>query len=164
MNQRNHTGFTLIELLIVLTIVGILATLVLFTTQNQLMKARDGKRKADLAKIQKVLEDYINDQTSYPTRTEYGDCGSTEGTIFEGYTKEIPCDPTNNDEYNYFYSPGTSDGSWYKIYAKLENDNDPIIAKVDCASGCGPGNNYNFWVSSANMNKVEKQPDEDWGP
>ena len=53
------TGFTLIELLISVAIIGILILTTLSLYNLQLRKGRDSRRKADLAKIQKVLEDYL---------------------------------------------------------------------------------------------------------
>ncbi|OGE08709.1 hypothetical protein A3A60_04465 [Candidatus Curtissbacteria bacterium RIFCSPLOWO2_01_FULL_42_26] len=49
-------GFTLIELLIVITIIGILATLILASFGGAQAKARDGRRKSDLAQIKRAME------------------------------------------------------------------------------------------------------------
>src|SRR3990167_9003604 len=49
-------GFTLIELLIVITIIGILASLTLASYGNAQAKGRDGVRKSDLAQIKRALE------------------------------------------------------------------------------------------------------------
>jgi prepilin-type N-terminal cleavage/methylation domain-containing protein len=161
-----HHGFTLIELLMVTVILAVLAVVGLTSFRQQIYKGRDARRKADISQIQKILEDYYNDKNSYPDRVDYS-CGSTAGTVFEGYAKQIPCDPLNNAWYNYFYS--TSDEkptkSWYKLYARLENVKDPIIAKVGCSAGCGPSKNYNYWVASPNMSDVAQQlPGESWWP
>lgn len=157
--DKKFFGFTLIELLIIVAIVGILTVMALFAAKLQIAKARDGRRKADLAKIQKALEDYMNDENCYPDNL---DCGVS----FEPYLSTIPCDPINNAYYNYFYSYNGEETckSWYKIYAKLENTKDPIIEKVGCAAGCGPSANYNYWVASPNMNKVERTAGEFWWP
>lgn len=155
-------GFTLIELLVVVAIVAIFILIAIFAYRTQLMKGRDARRKADLKKIQNVLEDYLNDSGAYPDSFT---CGKAEGTSLEGYASEVPCDPLNNRYYNYFYS-STPQKKWYKIFAKLENTDDPIIEKVGCAppSGCGRNGNYNYWVSSPNVSTAAQQPGEDWGP
>lgn len=141
----------MIELLVVLTFLSILTLAFIFTSRQQMAKGRDGKRKADLNGSQKILEDYLNDHDCYPDSFGGG---------------EEPSDPLNNAEYNYFYSydSGETCKSWYKIYAKLENEADAIIDEVGCTDGCGPSGNYNYWVSSPNMADVSQQPGEDWWP
>jgi len=49
-------GFTLIELLIVISIIGILASLTLASFGSAQAKARDGVRKSDLAQVKRALE------------------------------------------------------------------------------------------------------------
>jgi len=147
----------MIEALIVVATIGILGAMAIFAARLQIAKGRDGRRKADLAKIQKALEDYLNDEGCYPTTLD----------ALAGYISEVPKDPINNTYYNYFYSYNGWEAckSWYKIYAKLENTKDPIIKKVGCVTGCGPSRNYNYWVASPNMNKVEQIVDaENWWP
>lgn len=146
-----------------MAIVAIFIIMAIFAYRAQLMKSRDARRKADLKKIQNVLEDYLNDSGYYPGTFI---CGDTQGTLLEGYANEVPCDPVNNIYYNYFYSYDslTPRKSWYKIYTKLENTNDPLIASVGCGSGCGPDNNYNYYVSSPNVSTALQEPGEDWWP
>src|SRR3989344_9497938 len=54
--NRKSKGFTLIELLIVITIIGILASLTLASYSGTQQKARDAVRKSDLAQIKRALE------------------------------------------------------------------------------------------------------------
>jgi len=169
---RKNFGFTLIEVLIVIAVVGILAAMALFAARLQIAKGRDARRKADLAKIQKALEDYMNDEGCYPDSLNLRVCGQD----FKPYLSSLPCDPINNNLFNYFYSYNNQEPckSWYKIYARLEYTKDPVIQKVGCGvggaagcpnGGCGPGCNYNYWVASPNMNKVEQIVGaEDWWP
>ena len=164
---RKNFGFTMIELLIVVATIGILGAMAIFAAKSQIAKGRDARRKSDLAKIQKALEDYMNDHGCYPDSLE---CG----TDFSPYLTAIPCDPINSSYFNYFYSYNAAEGckSWYKIYARLEYPKDPIIKKVKCGGeaagcpggGCGPGCHYNYWVASPNMNKVEQTAGELWWP
>ena len=101
----------------------------------------------------------MNDNGCYPDSLA---CG----VDFKPYLSLVPCDPINNSYFNYFYSYDGNESckSWYKIYARLEYTKDPIIEKVGCKDGCGPSNNYNYWVSSPNMNKVEQTAGELWWP
>lgn len=140
MEARN--GVTLIELLVILTIISIFILAGIWVWKIQLMKGRDGKRKADLKKLQTILEDYLNDKDCYPSAL---DCDQD----FSPYLSAVFCDPLNNTDYNYSYE--VTDRTWYKIYARLETEDDPIIEQVGCSGGCGPGNNYNYFISSPNV-------------
>ena len=172
---RKNNGLTMIELLIVTTIIALFILVAIFAYQLQLAKGRDARRKADLDKLQNVLEDYLNDKICYPEPEEIVTAeGYICGKPFAPYLSSLPCDPINNIYYNYFYSYDSTKTckGWYKIYTKLENTKDPIIAKVGCggsdecpSGGCGPSCNYNYWVSSPNMNQVAPIPlAEDWWP
>lgn len=157
--QKN--GLTLIELMVVLVILAILILAAIFAYRTQLAKARDARRKADLDKLTKVLEDYASDHLCYPDNLT---CGPATGTDLEGYLSEVPCDPLNNSYFNYFY---TSDADatckkWYKVYAKFENKEDPLIERTDCLSGCGPSSNYTYWVGSPNVSESAQLPGEYW--
>jgi len=157
---RKNFGFSMIEALIVVATIGILGAMAIFAAKLQIAKGRDARRKSDLAKIQKALEDYMNDNGCYPDNLS---CG----VDFKPYLSVLPCDPINNSYFNYFYSYDQNESckSWYKIYTRLEYTKDPIIEKVGCKNGCGPSKNYNYWVSSPNMNKVEQIVGaEDWWP
>src|SRR4030042_6247572 len=95
--KTESRGFTLIELLIVLTIIGLFILAALWTYQLQVFKGRDAKRKADLGKLQGVLEDYLKDHICYPETLE---CGLD----FAPYLSQIPCDPVNYEGHIYYYS------------------------------------------------------------
>jgi prepilin-type N-terminal cleavage/methylation domain-containing protein len=149
--DRCKNGLSMIELLVVLAIFSIFILGGFFAFKGQLFKGRDARRKSDLNKVQKALEDYLNDYQCYPDSLAL--LSSIDTT-----------DPLNSTYYNYFYSYDSTEDckSWYKIYAKLENETDTIIDKVGCRGGCGPGINYNYWVSSPNMNEVEQVEGEEW--
>jgi len=143
--KNKKTGFTLIELLVVIAILGILATVGLGSFQSSQMKGRDAQRKSDLSQIQKALEMYYNDKGAYPTSiptrgNEWRDTSVTGGTL---YMKSVPGDPKGGD---YCYE---SNGTYYKIYAKLENTRDPKIITPNSAA-CTAASGYNYGVSSSN--------------
>lgn len=141
-NLSKNRGLSLIEVLVVLAILAILIVLVLFSfrPQLQLAKGRDARRKADLSLLKNKLDDYYNDRGRYPTSL---DCKKDS---LSPYLSSIPRDPRGDC---YTYEVDTT-GQWYKIYAKLDNISDPIIASLGCQNGCGPlGNNYG--VSSSNV-------------
>lgn len=161
MVKKTNSAFTMIEVLVVLSIVSIFIITGIYALRGQLAKGRDSKRKADLNKIQNALENYLNDNNCYPAELNFG-------ASLSPYMNIVPRDPIKNTSTNYFYSYDsvTTCKKWYKIYAKLENTNDPVIEKVGCAAGCGPYDGiYNYWVSSPNMNQVAQlKPGELWWP
>lgn len=168
MGSLRKDGFTLIEIIIVITILALLGLLVVNTALKQLSKGRDGKRKADLALLQKKFEDYMNDASSYPSPSLVAPSGFICEGSFSIYLSELPCDPKQNNQYNYLYTyeTGADNLTWYKIYTKLENEEDPAIEKVGCKQGgivgCGPSDNYNYWVGSPNVYSVDPLPGEYW--
>lgn len=139
-------GFTLTELLIVVAIIILLALLLLLTVKTQLFKGRDTRRKADLNRIQKAFEEYVNDKKCYPYAEVLQDCGS--GNL-SPYMRKIPCDPVTQEPYLYVAgSPSLCSG--YRICTALENKSDPDIERIGChpTNGCGFGLGYNYCVSS----------------
>jgi len=144
--KNKKTGFTLIELLVVIAILGILATIGLGSFQSSQMKSRDAQRKSDLSQIQKALEMHYNDRGRYRTASEglpSGEWSDTAGTI---YMKTVPTDPKGG---SYCYE-SDDNGTYYKIYAKLENTKDPKIITPG-SSVCTAVNGYNYGVSSSNV-------------
>src|SRR3989344_3722805 len=75
-------GFTLIELLLVIAIIGALATVILVSTSNSRLKARDAQRVSDMTQIQFALERYYDDSNavspSFPACGSGGICCSTK--------------------------------------------------------------------------------------
>ncbi|HUS59776.1 MAG TPA: prepilin-type N-terminal cleavage/methylation domain-containing protein [Nevskiaceae bacterium] len=144
-------GFTLIELLVVMAILGLLATIGLVSFRTAQLKGRDARRKHDLEQIQKALEMYFNDKGQYPVPTIPSGGGYWQDTdVVDGalYMKKVPSDPKGG---NYCYTSDVN-GGYYKLYAQLENENDPgCLNDGDCLTerACGAGT-YNYGVSSSN--------------
>lgn len=65
--KRDQQGFTIVELLIVIVVIGILAALVVTTYAGIQAKARDSKRKTDIASIQTQVEAYYAEANEYPS-------------------------------------------------------------------------------------------------
>lgn len=135
------------ELLVVIAILGILAAIGLGSFRSSQMKGRDAQRKSDLGQIQKALEMYYNDYAGYPDSIPAGG-GSWQDAKGTLYMKEVPKDPK---DFDYCYE-AAANKTWYRLYAKLENSQDPGIAKTGCAAGCtcGGDNTYNYKIASSN--------------
>ena len=158
-SARRGAGFTLIELLIVITIVGVLATVLLVNFIGVRQRARDAQRKADLRQIQAAVELYKADQGVYPsTASMYKDsdgvtsnCPNSLASLTGGtppaitYMQKFPCDPlplnTAPVPYNlgnYYYSYSNSTKTYYLV-ACIENlnDKDPNMNPGAWVAICG---------------------------
>lgn len=143
----HQEGISLTEILISVTVIVLLGILILtaFKPRSQMAKARDARRKSDLAKLENLLEDYYNDHNCYPS--------SLNDLVLEKYIDQLPTDPETGDVYEYYFSGCQI----YRVYVKLEYKEDPAIADVGCLYGCGPGGNsgtceYNYGTCSSNTN------------
>jgi prepilin-type N-terminal cleavage/methylation domain-containing protein len=148
---KKFTGFTLAEILISVAIIAILATIFLTTNlTNSLKSTRDAKRKQDFAKLTRVLEEYYNDNGSYPRADSGNISGFPWGSYFTPNVPQLPKDPLSPQR-DYYYLSGQSMQNYYALFAKLENTGDSDIAESGCGSGCGPSKAYNYVVHSPNV-------------
>lgn len=157
-------GFTLLELLVVMAIIGILATIGVSGFLTAQEKGRDAQRKSDLKQIAGAVELYFNDYGRYPsssggnilgcpapsTACTWGssEFSDSKGTV---YFKILVRDPTST--YNYRYET-TTDGRKFRVFAYLENENDPDVT-AGLSVSCGGTTNCNYGVSSANTSLTE---------
>ena len=88
MRGKEANGFTLIELMIVVSIVGILATLAVPSYQGTLLRAREAALRQDLYTMRDVLDQHRADQGKYPP--------SLQALVDAGYLRAIPNDPFTN--------------------------------------------------------------------
>jgi general secretion pathway protein G len=153
MKKTKKNGFSLIELLIVFGILAVLMLVALFAFQKQLVKGRDAKRKADLSNLQRVLEDYLNDEGCYPSTLE---CGQS----LLPYMTSIPCDPVNNGQeniYSYFVPVGSSCAKCYKIFTTLEKKEDSAVEETGCLDNPNACGIFNYGVASPNAEVSDSQ-------
>jgi prepilin-type N-terminal cleavage/methylation domain-containing protein len=106
-NTRHYKkGFTLIELITVISIIGLISTVVLANLTRARAKARDAIRVQALQELQKAVELYYQDYGAYPTTGNqwhgglagcfggfgYGTAGYIPG-IIPKYIGALPEDP-----------------------------------------------------------------------
>ena len=123
-------GFTFIEMLVVVTIIGVLASIGVanFKVANQ--KARDGRRQGDLQQIRAALELYRTDQNVYPLTAAFPAVG---GSLIGGtttYMSNRPGDPMSGYLYSY-----TSNGTTYTLCSALELSTATVTGCGSCGTG-----------------------------
>lgn len=160
----SQKGMSLLELLVAVGIISIISTsvLVVLNPVAQIQKGRDGRRKAELAQIQRGIEAFYQDNNRYPNQTgSFEIQGALWGNTWLPYMPQVPRESLGNRRYVYV-SCTTSDCQTYRLYANLENAD---LDKQSCSGGancpnvpagagpnfCGVGapSNCNYGVSSA---------------
>ncbi len=132
-------GFSLIELLVVVSIIGVLASLVIGSLHDIRIRARDTRRLADMKSIQTSLELYYLLHGEYPRVDWASSHLDSWGGLESVLGQELPVDPLNitettslapfNDSYFYGYygavasSRGCS-GQAYLLVINLEGVDD----------------------------------------
>lgn len=156
--KKQAKGFTLIELLIVVTIMGVLGTIIVTSLSTARIKGRDAKRQGDLQELQKALDLYVTHYGSYPNPNAA--CGTSSNDVWsswncwndllpEEYMAVMPQDPENVDLGNcgvtanchiYHYCVFNNNQS-YILAVNLENPA-PSGTYTDHASCAMGGPNY----------------------
>ena len=148
---KNNHGFTLVELLIVMSILGVLATMIASGFRSSQARGRDVQRKSDLKQIASALEIYYSDYSKYPdSLPAVGEDLTDNKTV---YMKTLPDDPVSSQDY-YYRVVDSPLNQKFQLFAKLENSQDMDI-NSDITHSCGGTNTCNFAITSANTSATE---------
>lgn len=153
-------GFTLIELLVVISILGVLAGLIVNNLNDSRARARDARKKQNLAQMKTALRLYYNDYQGYPASSGFGGCGADRNYIMGCGDDGDECCPCSDD---LDFAAGTSctttymtsfpsefgsniisyyqtDSETFCLKADLENASDPdiVTSAEKCNSACSP--------------------------
>jgi general secretion pathway protein G len=110
-------GFSLIELMIVLSIVGILASIAVPSYQRHLIKAREAVLAEDLYRMRQAIDKFFSDNLRYPD--------NLEELVSAKYLRALPKDPFTR-----------SNQTWKMISPESASGEEPPRGSVfDVASG-----------------------------
>jgi general secretion pathway protein G len=109
MGGWNTNGFTLIELMIVVSIVGILATIAVPSYQSSLIKSRETVLRQDLFTLRELLDHHRADKGKYPP--------SLDGLVSAGYLRTLPKDPFTNSPSSWQQIIEPTEGGIFDVYS-----------------------------------------------
>ena len=159
LDNCSSRGYTLTEVMIAFAIVAMILVTAYFVFYQQIFKAKDGRRKADLHGLTNILEDFFNNEGCYPRPTEIcydaeddNDipcyiCGSEEDSPDIGY--DLPCNPDHPEKKYLYEVPSGSCPQWYRIYTEMSDPDNVGFCKYGL---CGPDPyGFDYGVSSPNI-------------
>jgi general secretion pathway protein G len=154
--RKSKSGFTVVELAIVIIIIGILATITIVAYRNVQARARDDKRRTDIANIAKALEVYYDDNGQYPdpnntTSSINLNWYSSNDSSWDGFVSDLinvakpQKDPINNGHpltaaknYGYAYFTGgycgAANAQWYLLVYKYEVADKEMNTEGNCST------------------------------
>ena len=103
-------GYTLIELMVVLTIIGILATIAQPNLHKTIIRAREASLRQSLFVLRDVLDQFYSDHGRYPD--------SLDELVDERYIRKLPDDPfTRSNSTWIVIAPEGAKGNVYDVHS-----------------------------------------------
>lgn len=108
---RDRQGYTLIEMMIVISIIGILATMALPSFQKSLVRAKETDLRRSLFIMRDTIDQYFADHGRYP--------GSLQDLETEKYIRQTPMDPFTGRSDTWVTIPpeGFAEGNVYDVHS-----------------------------------------------
>jgi general secretion pathway protein G len=106
LRQTPRAGFTLLELIIVVTMIGILASIAMPALKDTPRRAQEAVLKSDLRTFRDVIDQFHADKGHYPS--------ALDALVEEGYLRVLPRDPITR-----------SSETWEVEYEEVDPDMEP---------------------------------------
>jgi type II secretory pathway pseudopilin PulG len=130
--STSNAGYTIIELVVIMTILGILFTVLFIFIPDSQLRARDKERETDISTLRGRLEEFYQDSGAYPYRVT--------SSTFTRFDPEVLKDPTgqvlvnNPQQANEFaartYTSPTKAGPQYSYTAYPTGCNNNCIGYI----------------------------------
>lgn len=139
--NKNKKGFTLIEMLVVISIIGLLTTMIIISVGRVRKNSIDTRRKANLENVRGAITMYYSVKNSWPSFTSWDNLITTLTSA--GYLSDtIKSDEDEDGSADYSVcacgscSPVCSSGTIMRLTAKCEiADGDGCTDTTNCNTG-----------------------------
>ncbi|MCX6764826.1 MAG: prepilin-type N-terminal cleavage/methylation domain-containing protein [Candidatus Nealsonbacteria bacterium] len=129
-NLKNY-AFTLVEILIVLSIIGIISSILLVSFSGIRTKAKDAKRKAEVSQIGKFLTMSCYMPNGGAGEYDLINLANELLVKYPQFLSQVPKDPkTGNDTESKYIYIVSSDGRKCALYANLESPEEPVTLTI----------------------------------
>jgi len=126
-SRRRERGFTLLELIIVVTMIGILASIAVPALVQMPVRAKEAVLKTNLRAIREALEQHYGDVGRYP---------ATLDALVPKYLRTIPIDPftKSSTDWVLVYEDEDEEDGFFEPPPPVEGEEGPGIRDVHSSS------------------------------